>query len=214
MLRVMRPHRQTGQANLTAIFLLLGIVIAGVWIWKRLTPDQQGIIIDEAVPLAGFLALSGMVTWFVIKKIRATRNRRQLRARLIERLQKESVADKRLELAFALIESNEYRRVGLESVTPLLQQVLTRTLKTALGDKQHRVRGMAASHLGVIGDEAAVKALMAALEDDHAYVRGCAALGLGRLRASEAKEKLAEMSKEDWDQTVRSRAREALERFR
>ncbi|MBA5872572.1 MAG: HEAT repeat domain-containing protein, partial [Nitrospira sp. CR2.1] len=56
--------------------------------------------------------------------------------------------------------------------------------------------------------------LVAALEDDHAYVRSSAALGLGRLRASAAKEKLASVSKEDWDQTVRSRAREALERIR
>jgi hypothetical protein len=37
---------------------------------------------------------------------------------------------------------------------------------------------------------------------------------LGRLRAIEAKDKLVEVSKDDWDQTVRSRAREALERIR
>ena len=56
--------------------------------------------------------------------------------------------------------------------------------------------------------------LVKALEDDHAYVRSCAALGLGRLRATEARERLVTVMEEDWDQTVRSRAKEALERLR
>jgi HEAT repeat protein len=72
---------------------------------------------------------------------------------------------------------------------------------------------MAASHLGVLQDPRAIPVLLAALEDDHAYVRACAALGLGRMRAREAKDKLAQVMKDDWDQTVRSRAREALERI-
>ena len=113
-----------------------------------------------------------------------------------------------------MIEVNEYRRVGLEAIASQFQELFVTTLKRALGDKQHQVRGMAASHLGVIGDDQAVTHLLAALEDDHAYVRSSAALGLGRLRASAAKDKLAYVSKEDWDQTVRSRAREALERIR
>ena len=55
--------------------------------------------------------------------------------------------------------------------------------------------------------------LLAALEDDHAYVRASAALALGRMRAAEAKQKLMSVMQDDWDQTVRSRAREALERL-
>jgi HEAT repeat protein len=55
--------------------------------------------------------------------------------------------------------------------------------------------------------------MMKALEDDHWWVRSQAALGLGRVRAKEAKAKLEEMATEDWDQTVRSRCREALERI-
>jgi HEAT repeat protein len=51
------------------------------------------------------------------------------------------------------------------------------------------------------------------LEDDHAYVRASAALGLGRMRALEARERLLRAMEDDWDQTVRSRAREALERI-
>jgi HEAT repeat protein len=59
-----------------------------------------------------------------------------------------------------------------------------------------------------------VPLLVKALEDDHAYVRSCAALGLGRLRATETRERLAKVMEEDWDQTVRSRAKEALEQMR
>jgi len=91
---------------------------------------------------------------------------------------------------------------------------LVNTLQRAVGDKQHRIRGMAASHLGVLQDITVVPLLIKALEDDHAYVRSCAALGLGRVRAFDAKERLTAVMEQDWDQTVRSRAREALERLK
>ena len=210
----MARHAQSGHANLTTIFLLLGLVVSGVWVWKRLSPDVQDLIIDQAIPLAALGLAALTLVWVLAGKIRARRRRHQERARLIKLFESQTAADKRLQLAFAVIEVNEYRRVGLEGIAPRFQELFLTTLKRALGDKQHQVRGMAASHLGVIGDDTVVPHLLAALEDDHAYVRSSAALGLGRLRATAAKEKLAYVSKEDWDQTVRSRAREALERIR
>jgi len=210
----MPRHAQSGQANLTTILLLLGLVVSGVWVWKRLSPDMQDLIIDQALPLAAFSLTVLAAVWILIGKIIKRRRRNQQRARLIKLFESQTASDKRLKLAFAVIEVNQYRRVGLESIASQLQELFVTTLKRALGDKQHQVRGMAASHLGVIGDDAAVAHLLAALDDDHAYVRSSAALGLGRLRATAAKDKLAYVSKEDWDQTVRSRAREALERIR
>ncbi|MBP8826112.1 MAG: HEAT repeat domain-containing protein [Nitrospira sp.] len=210
----MPRHAQSGQANLTTILLLLGLVVSGVWVWKRLSPDMQDLIIDQALPLAALSLAIMAVAWILIGKIVKRRRRNQQRARLIKLFESQTASDKRLKLAFAVIEVNEYRRVGLEAIASQFQELFVTTLKRALGDKQHQVRGMAASHLGVIGDDTAVAHLLAALEDDHAYVRSSAALGLGRLRASAAKDKLAYVSKEDWDQTVRSRAREALERIR
>ena len=210
----MYRHPESGQANLTAILLLLGFVVSGVWVWKRLSLDVQDFIIDQAVPLAALSLMALTAIWIIIGKVRKRLDRRKERARLIALLEKQTSSPKRLELAFTMIEVNEYRRAGLEVVAPQLQELFVTTLQRALGEKQHRVRGMAASHLGVIGDDQAVTHLLAALEDDHAYVRSSAALGLGRLRASAAKDKLAYVSKEDWDQTVRSRAREALERIR
>lgn len=194
--------------------MLLGMVVSGVWIWKRLSPDAQDVIVDQAIPLAAAVLVVLVAIWVLIGKLRERRKQKQARARLIALFESQAAAEKRLKLAFAMIEVNEYRREGLEEIAPRLQDVLLTTLTRALGDKQHQVRGMAASHLGVIGDDSVVPHLVAALEDDHAYVRSSAALGLGRLRASAAKEKLASVSKEDWDQTVRSRAREALERIR
>jgi HEAT repeat protein len=132
---------------------------------------------------------------------------------LLARFAREASQEKRLEIAFALIEVNDYRLDGLQPVVPALKEVFASTLQRAVGDKQHRTRGMAASHLGVLQDQSVVPLLVKALEDDHAYVRSCAALALGRLRAVETKERLMTVMKDDWDQTVRSRAKEALERM-
>ena len=204
---------QRGQANLTAILALIGLIVASVWAWKRLTPHTQDLVIEQAVPVAVAVAVAGILGWRVLRYIRRRRARVQMRSRLVARFERETVAIKRRELAFELIEINAYTLRGLESVAPALVEVLVTTLKTALGDKQHRIRGMAASYLGVLQDKQVIPLLLKALEDDHAHVRACAALGLGRLNALEAKDKLTVVMQDDWDQTVRSRAREALERM-
>lgn len=202
-----------GQTRLTTVLLLLGAIVAGVWIWKRITPDQQDYLVENIVPLVLVTAVAGVLLWSAVRAVRRRVQRRRQVKQLLASFDREAAPDKRLGLAFALIEVNEYRLDGLERVAPAMQTLFVNTVKTALGDKQHRIRGMAASHLGIIRDVTAVPVLMQALEDDHAYVRACAALALGRMRAVEAKAKLEEVMKEDWDQTVRSRAREALERM-
>lgn len=202
-----------GQANLSAIVILLGIIITSVWVWKRLPLESQEYVIDQAIPLAATVLGIAVLVMVVIKKIRRRVQQARKRDRLLAAFQRETVRDKKLELSFALAEVNGYRVNGLESVVPALKELWVSTLRRAVGEKQHRIRGMAASHLGVLQDRSVVPLLLAALEDDHAYVRSCAALGLGRLRASEARAKLEEVMKEDWDQTTRSRAKEALERI-
>ena len=206
-------RRASGQANLPAIALLLGIVITAVWIWKRLSLETQDYIIEQALPIALMGALCVVIVWMIVKNIRRRRQRLGRRAALLSRLSRDTSPEKRLETAFALIEVNEYRLEGLEAAVPALKELFASTLQRAVGDKQHRVRGMAASYLGVLQDLSVVPLLVKALEDDHAYVRSCAALALGRLRANEAKERLMVVMKDDWDQTVRSRAKEALERM-
>jgi len=210
----MVPRTQSGQANLTAILVLIGLVVTSVWVWKRLSLGTQEYLVDQAVPLALAGLAIGAGLFAVVRKIRRSRARGKARMRLMETFERETLPDKKLDLAFQLIEVNEYRLRGLEALAPALRDVLVSTLQRAVGDKQHRIRGMAASHIGVLQDMTVVPLLMKALEDDHAYVRSCAALGLGRLRALDAKERLTTMMKEDWDQTVRSRAREALERLK
>lgn len=204
---------QRGQANLTAILALIGLIVASVWAWKRLTPDTQDYVVEQGVPAAVAVAVALILLWKAVNSVRRRRVRARTRRRLIARFEREAVANKRRDLAFELIEINRYTLKGLEPIAPALVEVLVTTLATALGDKQHRIRGMAASYLGVLQDKRVLPALLKALEDDHAHVRACAALGLGRLKAFEAKDRLAVVMQDDWDQTVRSRAREALERM-
>lgn len=203
----------SGQANITAIALLLGMVISAVWVWKRLSPETQDYLVDQAVPIALIAAVGSVVLWTAVRAVRMRNSRLRRRAALLARFARETSPDKRLETAFALIEINNYRVEGLESAVPALKEVFATTLQRSVGDKQHRIRGMAASHMGVLQDLSVVPLLVQALEDDHAYVRGCAALALGRLRATGTKERLQAVMKDDWDQTVRSRAKEALERM-
>jgi HEAT repeat protein len=203
----------SGQANLTAIAILLGTVITAVWVWKRLSLETQDYLIDQAIPIALAAVVCLVIVWLMVRAVRRRHQRLHRRAALLARLARETSPDKRLETAFALIEVNDYRMDGLESAAPALKELFTTTVERAIGDKQHRIRGMAASHLGVLQDMSVVPLLVKALEDDHAYVRSCAALALGRLRAIETKERLMTVMKDDWDQTVRSRAKEALERM-
>jgi len=207
-------HRDQGQANLTVLAVLLGLIVASVWIWKRLTPDTQDFVIDQAVPIAAIGLAIAALLFIPMRAVLRRRATSHERAKLLTLFERETVQDKKLEMAFALLEMNGYRVKGLESTVPALKELFATTLQRALGDKQHRIRGMAASHLGALQDMSVVPLLVKALEDDHAYVRSCAALGLGRLRATEARERLKFVMEQDWDQTARSRAREALERMR
>ena len=209
----MTDRKPSNAASLTSILLLIGLVVTSVWVWKRIAPDTQDYLLERIVPLTLLALVAGLLLFVIVRKVHRRWKVRQERARLMARFERETSPDKRLELAFALVELNGYRLEGLERVAPALRGLFITTLKTALGDKQHRIRGMAASHLGVLQDKAGVPLLLAALEDEHAYVRACAALALGRMRAGEAKAKLTHVMQEDWDQTVRSRAREALERI-
>lgn len=204
---------QQGQVNPTIALLLVGFVVACVWIWKRLPLDVQDVIVEQAVPIVAVTAVVLFLVWRLVRRINRRRAIRRRREALLARFQRETSREKRFDLACELIELNEYRLEGLEAAGKDFLEIFSRTVKTALGDKQHRVRGMAASYLSVVRDPEVVPILMKVLDDDHWWVRSQAALGLGRMRAKEAKAKLEYLAKEDWDQTVRSRCREALERI-
>jgi HEAT repeats len=207
-------RNESGNTNLAVLVTFIGIVIAGVWAWKRLSSEVQEQIIDQAVPIVfeGLVVLAGL--FLLVRMLSRRRTKRRERARLLASFERATTQEKKLEIAFALMEVNEYQSDGLESAIPALRDLFATTLQRALGDEQNRIRGMAASYLGALNDKTVIPLLLKALEDDHAYVRSSAALGLGRLRAGEAKEKLTIVMKEDWDQTVRSRSKEALERIK
>jgi ABC-type nickel/cobalt efflux system permease component RcnA len=192
----------------------LGLIVAGIWVWHHLNFDTQDYIVDEIIPIIGVVVIVSVGIWVIWRKWRTRQDRLRLRDRLIQRFQKEPSPQKQRDLAFTLVEVNQFEAQGLETIAEPMAKLFIWTMNTALGDKQHRVRGMAASYLGILKHTESIPLLIRFLEDDHAHVRACAALALGRMRAQEAKEKLEEAMKDDWDQTVRSRSREALERIR
>jgi hypothetical protein len=202
-----------GQANITSALFLLIIIVGSVWTWNHLDFDTQDFIVDEVVPILFLLIVATLGTWVSVRKIKRRKNTGKQRDQLIQRFSQEKSPKKRFDLATELIELNNYKSDGLESISQGIAEVLIHTFKRSIGDKQQRIKGIAASHLGVIQHRESVPLLMKALEDDFAYVRSNAALALGRMRATEAKAKLEYTMKEDWDQTVRSRSREAVERM-
>ena len=210
------PHlaNQRGQANITMALALVIIVVGGIWVWNHLDFDTQDFIVDEVVPILFLAVALTLITWVNVRKVKRAKNKKKRRVMLLKKFSGEKAPRKRFDLASQLIELNEYRLEGLESVAEDMAEVFLYTFKRSLGDKQHRFRGMAASYLGVVQHRDSIPLLIKALEDDHAYVRSSAALALGRMRATEAKAKLEYTMKEDWDQTVRSRSREAVERMR
>ncbi|GJL56956.1 MAG: hypothetical protein NPIRA02_40880 [Nitrospirales bacterium] len=210
---MMTDSRPSGQLNVLAGLVGIGMLVGGIWVWNHLSFDTQDWIVDDIVPVLLGVLVSGLVVGVIVQKVRARRQTRAQRDRLIRRFEQEPSSKKRLDIACVLIELNDYQLAGLERIATPMAELFISTVKTALGDKQHRIRGMAASYLGVLNHQPAIPLLIRALEDDHAHVRASAALALGRMRALEAREKLEETMKEDWDQTVRSRSREAFERI-
>lgn len=204
---------QRGQATLTTVLALLILIVGTAWIWNHLDFDTQDFIIDEIIPVLLLVTVGTLFSWMTVRKIKQKKTRLKRRERLIQQFIQEKAPRKRFDLATELIELNQYKREGLERVASAMAEAFMMTFKRSLGDKQHRIRGMAASYLGIVQHRDSIPLLMKALEDDHAYVRGSAALALGRMRATEAKAKLESIMKEDWDQTVRSRSREAVERM-
>ena len=204
---------QRGQANVTMALALIILIVGGIWIWNHLDFDTQDFVVDEVVPVLFLVVAVTLLTWVNVRKIKRAKHKKNRRDRLLKQFSNEKAPRKRFDLASQLIELNEFQLEGLESVAADMAEVFLYTFKRSLGDKQHRFRGMAASYLGVVQHRESIPLLIKALEDDHAYVRGCAALALGRMRATEAKTKLEYTMKEDWDQTVRSRSREAVERM-
>ncbi|WP_447970002.1 HEAT repeat domain-containing protein [Nitrospira sp. M1] len=205
--------RPTGQLNVLAGLVGIGVLVGGIWVWNHLSFDTQDWIVDDIIPILLMVLVSCLVLGVIVRKVRVRRQTRAQRDRLVTRFEQEPSSKKRLDIACVLIELNEYQLEGLERIATPMAELFISTVKTALGDKQHRIRGMAASYLGILNHQPAIPLLIRSLEDDHAHVRASAALALGRMRALAAKEKLEETMKEDWDQTVRSRSREAFERI-
>ena len=128
----MSTRSESGQTNLVAIVVLVGLVITGVWVWKRLSFDSQDYVIDQAIPMAfaGLVIAAGL--FLLVRAFNRRRGQRRERAKLLAAFERATVQEKKLEIAFALIEVNGYRAKGLESVMPALRDLFTGELAAAV----------------------------------------------------------------------------------
>ena len=101
-------HRQLGQASLTSVLLLVGLLIAAVWTWKSLDYDSQDIIVEDVVPIGAAMLVAVVVVGLVIRKIQRYRGWRFQRKRILKKFEQETSPEARLDLAFSLVELNHY----------------------------------------------------------------------------------------------------------
>ena len=81
----MSTRSESGQTNLAAIAVLVGLVITGVWVWKRLSLDTQEYVIDQAIPVAfaGLVIAAGL--FLLVRAFNRRRGQRRERAKLMPR---------------------------------------------------------------------------------------------------------------------------------
>ena len=99
----MSTRSELGRTNLAAIGVLVGLVITGVWIWKRLSLDTQEYVIDQAIPMAFAGLVIAVGLWMLVRVFIRRRAQRGERAKLMAAFERATVQEKKLEIAFALI---------------------------------------------------------------------------------------------------------------
>src|SRR5256885_11355507 len=65
----MTSRDQDGQANLTATLLLVGLIVAVVWIWKRLPLVTQDYLVERVIPLTLLGVAVVLFVWVVARKL-------------------------------------------------------------------------------------------------------------------------------------------------
>ena len=90
----MRTRSESGQTNLVAIGILVGLVITGVWVWKRLSFDTQDYVVDQAIPVAfaGLVIAAGL--FLLVRAFIRHWGQRRERAKLIAAFNQATVQEK------------------------------------------------------------------------------------------------------------------------
>lgn len=76
------PHDQ-GPINPAWLIVVIGFIVAGVWIWKRLSLETQDYIVDQAVPMAAMGIVSALLLFIPFSALRRRRAKSKERTRLL-----------------------------------------------------------------------------------------------------------------------------------
>lgn len=200
-----------GNIGIYILTRLLAALLVGFFVWGILPSAWKDSLKAGPWGLLAAVGLGLLVAFVIIKGIldRHAHKRAHLRVAKVFREASDPALQKRA--ALWLIEHNRNHPQRLADAGPMLMEVLIQVMKA---DTEKLDRARAANGLGVLGNPEAIHPLLVATNDEYPYVRAEAALALGKLRARPAEKRLRELVEDDWDPSVRGRAKEALERLR
>jgi len=201
---------ERGNIGIYILTRLLIALLVGFFVWGILPSAWKDDLKAGPWGLLAAVGLGVLVSFVIIKGIwdRHAHKRAHLRVAKVFREASDPALQKRAALWLIEHDRNYPRR--LDDAGPALIEVLIRVMKA---DTEKLDRARAANGLGVLGNPHAIPALLGATNDEYPYVRAEAALALGKLRARPAEKRLRELIEDDWDPSVRGRAKEALERI-
>jgi len=203
-------HGARGNIGIFILTHLLVAILVGFLLWSVFPPAWKDFLKGGPWGIVAALVAGAIVLVSIVRGVLQRREHKKTHDRVAKVFREAIDPALQKRAALWLVDHDRNYPERLADAGPGLFDVLLRIMKT---DAEKLDRTCAANGLGVLGDPRAIGPLLAATKDEYAFVRAEAALALGKLKATEAENRLREMVEDDWDANARGRAKEALERI-
>ncbi len=203
-------HGARGNIGIFILTHLLVAILVGFLLWSVFPPAWKDFLKSGPWGIVAAFVAGAIVLVSIVRGVLQRREHKKTHDRVAKVFREATDPALQKRAALWLVDHDRNYPERLADAGPGLFDVLLRIMKT---DAEKLDRTCAANGLGVLGDPRAIGPLLAATNDEYAFVRAEAALALGKLKATEAENRLREMVEDDWDANARGRAKEALERI-